>query len=158
MRVGKQVRRGILIIVSAVLLLLGSALPAGAATGFTRSTTGASASVSYSRSGKVYTIKYGVKDTKKDGDCAYINFRPQVMYSFKVPGWNSVGLWGYEKRHKSCGYGHVTSGTDRIDVWSKMSALDHKLATKMRMVISVCRDKSWAHDNCSVYVTSPVSI
>ncbi len=153
----RGLRRVVAVLVGAIFVAT-LASPAEAATSWSRKTSGASGWGSYSRSHQTYTIKYTLHDTKSDGDCAYVLFRPQIQWATKVPGWVSVGTKGYEKRHTVCGWGKSAKGTDRIDVWARMNTVDRHLATKMRMRIKVCRDINNRRDNCSEFVTAAVDL
>lgn len=132
--------------------------PAQAAT-WDKSTSGAHGWGSYTRSAQTYTIPYAIKDTDKDGDCAYVVFRPQVLQAVFGLGiiWTSVGLSGYEYKDTVCGVGNTDTGRAVINVWNKMSAADRLLATKMRMYIRVCEADAFA-DTCSGFTTPPVDL
>ncbi len=134
------------------------ATPAQAATGFSTYATGAHGWGTYSRSYQTYTVDYLIKDTLKDGDCAYIAIRPQIRETiFGIDNWNSVGTWGYEYQDKVCGYLNIDAKVVRINVWDKMNSFDHLRANAMRLYIRVCRADAWA-DTCSGFVTPVVSL
>lgn len=140
-----------------VTLLVGTGGPAAAATKWSRSITGASGYGDYTRSAQTYRIWYVIKDTRADGDCAYVVLRPQVYYAY-TETWLSVGLTGYEVRHNICGVDNSLSGYDNIDVWARMSALDRTAGSAIRMYIKVCRNVDNATDPCSSMVTPSVSL
>lgn len=123
--------------------------------GWDLSTTGAASWGSYSTSAQTYSFSSAVKDTKADGDCAYVVFRPQVHYAY-TGTWFSVGTTGYELRKTVCGNGATLYSWPTINVFDKMSALDKTAGDKIRMYIRVCRDVSWASDNCSGMTTPPI--
>lgn len=130
--------------------------PAQAANYWDRSTDGARGWGSWSRSAQTYTIPYSVKDIDKDGDCAYVVFRPQI-YQGKLNLWTSVGWSGYEYKDTVCGYGEKDTGTAVINVWNKMTEIDKLTASKMRMNIRVCEADSFA-DTCSGFNTPAVDL
>ncbi len=133
--------------------------PANAATSFSRSVTGASGWGSYSRSAQTYTVNYSVKDTRKDGDCAYIVFRPQIYQSvLGIDTWTSVGWSGYEYKDTACGYGNIDSGVARINVWDKMTSVDRLRSSRMRLYIRVCREVDLWSDSCSGFTTPSVPL
>ncbi|MBA3528729.1 MAG: hypothetical protein H0T91_05370 [Propionibacteriaceae bacterium] len=131
--------------------------PAHAGTGWYKSVTGAAGWVSYSRSAQTYTVSYSVKDTRYDGDCAYVVFRPQIYQSvLGIDTWTSVGWSGYEYKDTVCGYGEIDSSVARINVWDKMTSIDRLRASRMRLYIRVCRDVDWWSDSCSGFTTPSV--
>ena len=142
----------------AVTSAVAAAPQASAATSWERTTTGATGWGSLSRSSMTYKSSYTVYDIKKDGDCAYVRFRPQVKYEGPVSAWLSVGLSGYEKRIEVCGWGKWKKGSVSINVWDKMSSVDRALGVAIRMQISVCRNRNNRVDNCSTFVSAKYDI
>jgi hypothetical protein len=149
--------RSLLALPLVISVLLLGAPPAQAATSWSRSTTGASGSGTYSRPAQTYYLTYRITDTKADGSCAYVVFRPQVYYEY-TGTWLSVGYSGYQVRYDVCGNGNVRSGGVYIDVWAVMSPVDHTAGSKIRMYIRVCRNVNNASDNCSGMTTPPVDL
>lgn len=151
----KSVRRSAIVaFLTGMFLLFGTGV-AEAAQSYSRSVTGAYGygSISFGN-GNIYTVASRIKDTRSDGECAYVVFRPQVQYS-RIGVWLSVGLTGYEVRKQVCGYGTTLYSTVTIDVDNHMSALDESLATANRLYIRVCRNVNNAGDPCSNFYGTP---
>ncbi|MER7073933.1 hypothetical protein [Terrabacter sp. NPDC000476] len=148
-------RSSALIGTTVALLFVGNSM-AHAQTGtWSLSTTGASSSGSWSTSAQTYSFSASVKDTKADGSCAYITFRPKVHYGY-TGTWFGVGLSGYELRKEVCGNGTTLYTWPSINVLDKMSALDKTAGDKIKMNIRVCRNVNNAGDNCSEMDTPPI--
>jgi hypothetical protein len=149
----KRLRTSAVLGTTASSLALGllAASPALASSGWSRSTTGASASGSVYLSSNGYIhLPYTLDDTKADGDCAYLYAELQKYDEFgSYSAW--VGGVG-EKRVELCGASApVKQGTW---YWSVGSAVD-PFTTKVRISLKVCRDVPQDFDNCSSVYISP---
>lgn len=156
MSVSKRSGRTAAVAAISVAMLFAASTAAHAQTGtWSLSTTGASSSGSWSTSAQTYSFTARVKDTRADGSCAYVVFRPQVRIAY-LGTWLSVGPTGYELRKQVCGNGSTLFTSPKINVFDKMSVVDKTAGDKIRMYIRVCRDVNLKPDNCSGMTTPPI--
>ena len=125
-----------------------SMAPASAAVlgNWSRSTTGAAGSGKIEvKNGYIYNT-LSIKDTKADGDCAYVTTEWQHHNGL-------LGLWykSDSERTTQCGNG-ITLFTS---VRRSINSIDAPLSDKLRVKVTVCRNVNNAGDNCSDSYLSP---